>query len=74
MLRNLKRNARGRTIIIITHRLAPLAIADKVALIIDGRVERFGAPQEVINFAKTRMAEVAREPGEDLAGQLARGA
>jgi ABC-type transport system involved in cytochrome bd biosynthesis fused ATPase/permease subunit len=73
-LRNLKRNARGRTIIIITHRLAPLSIADKVALMIDGRVERLGAPQDVIAFAKVRMAEAAREPGNDLAGQLARGA
>jgi HlyB family type I secretion system ABC transporter len=74
LLRNLKRNARGRTIVIITHRLAPLNIADKVALVIDGRVERVGAPQEVIAFARVRMAEAAREPGEDLSGQLARGA
>ncbi|MEO8558943.1 MAG: peptidase domain-containing ABC transporter, partial [Rhodospirillales bacterium] len=74
LLRNLKRNARGRTIIIITHRMAPLAIADKVALVIGGRVERVGAPQDVMAFAKIRMAEAAREPGEDLAGQLARGA
>ncbi len=73
LLRNLKRNARGRTIVIITHRLAPLSIADKVALVIDGRVERYGAPQDVANFAKTRMAEAAREPGEDLTGQLTRG-
>ena len=41
---------------------------------IDGRVERVGAPQEVIAFARVRMAEAAREPGEDLSGQLARGA
>ena len=58
-LRNLQRASRGRTIVIITHRLAPLAIADRVALVIDGRVERVGPPAEVIAFAKTRMAEVA---------------
>jgi len=58
-LRNLQRAARGRTIVIITHRLAPLAIADRVALVIDGQIERVGPPAEVIAFAKTRMAEVA---------------
>jgi ABC-type bacteriocin/lantibiotic exporter with double-glycine peptidase domain len=73
LLRNLKRNARGRTIVIITHRLAPLSIADKVALVIDGRIERVGAPQDVIAFAKIRMAEAARAPSDDLAGQLGRG-
>ena len=59
LLRNLQRAARGRTVVIVTHRLAPLAIADRVALLIDGRVERVGPPAEVIAFAKTRMAEVA---------------
>ena len=59
LLRNLQRAARGRTIVIVTHRLAPLAIADRVALLIDGRIERVGPPAEVIAFAKTRMAEVA---------------
>ncbi len=58
-LRNLQRAARGRTVVIITHRLAPLAIADRVALVIDGRIERVGPPAEVIAFAKTRMAEAA---------------
>lgn len=61
LLRSLKRNARGRTIIMVTHRVAPLAIADKVALVIDGRVERLGAPQDVIAYAKVRMAEATRE-------------
>jgi ABC-type bacteriocin/lantibiotic exporter with double-glycine peptidase domain len=59
LLRNLQRAARGRTIVIVTHRLAPLAIADRVALLIEGRIERVGPPAEVIAFAKTRMAEVA---------------
>jgi ATP-binding cassette, subfamily B, bacterial HlyB/CyaB len=59
LLRNLQRAAKGRTIVIVTHRLAPLAIADRVALLIDGRIERVGPPAEVIAFAKTRMAEVA---------------
>jgi len=61
LLRSLKRNARGRTIVMITHRLAPLSIADKVVLVIDGRVERMGAPQDVVAYAKVRMAEATRD-------------
>jgi HlyB family type I secretion system ABC transporter len=61
LLRSLKRNARGRTIVMITHRVAPLAIADKVALVIDGRIERLGPPQDVIAYAKVRMADATRE-------------
>lgn len=60
MLRALRSNARGRTVIMITHRLAPLAIADKVALIVDGRIERFGPPTEVMAYARIRMAEASR--------------
>ncbi len=59
-LRALRANARGRTIIMITHRLAPLAIADKVALIVDGRIERFGPPTEVMAYARIRMADASR--------------
>ncbi|MCW5744726.1 MAG: peptidase domain-containing ABC transporter [Alphaproteobacteria bacterium] len=60
ILRALRANARGRTIIMITHRLAPLAIADKVALVINGRIERFGPPTEVMAYARIRMAEASR--------------
>jgi ABC-type bacteriocin/lantibiotic exporter with double-glycine peptidase domain len=59
-LRALRANARGRTIIMITHRLAPLAIADKVALIVDGRIERVGPPTEVMAYARIRMADASR--------------
>ncbi len=60
LLRALRDNARGRTVIMITHRLAPLAIADKVALIVDGRIERFGPPTDVMAYARIRMAETSR--------------
>ena len=60
LLRTLRSNARNRTIVMVTHRLAPLAIADKVALVIDGRVERFGPPNEVMAYARVRMAEASR--------------
>ncbi len=59
-LRNLRRAARGRTVIMVTHRLAPLSIVDQVALVIDGQIEKLGLPKEVISYAKTRIAEVAR--------------
>jgi len=60
LLRRLKAGARGRTVILITHRLAPLAIADRVALLMDGRVERIGPPTEVMAYARIRMAEAGR--------------
>jgi HlyB family type I secretion system ABC transporter len=56
-IRNLKRASRGRTIILISHRMAPIAIADKVAFIVNGRIEQIGTPNEVIDYAKERMAE-----------------
>lgn len=69
LMRNLRRAARGRTIILISHRMAPVVVADRAALVIDGRIERVGPPQEVIAFARTRMAERAAEAaGERPAG------
>jgi ABC-type bacteriocin/lantibiotic exporter with double-glycine peptidase domain len=61
LLRQLKNNTRGRTLIMITHRLAPLAIADRVAVVMDGRIERIGPPTEIMAYARIRMAEATRE-------------
>ena len=69
LLRQLKANTRGRTVIMITHRLAPLAIADRVALLMDGRIERVGPPTEVMAYARIRMAEASR--GRGAAGPAA---
>jgi HlyB family type I secretion system ABC transporter len=69
LLRQLKANTRGRTVIMITHRLAPLAIADRVALVMDGRVERVGPPTEIMAYARIRMAEASR--GQNAAGAAA---
>ncbi len=63
LMANLRRVSSGRTIIIISHRLAAMAIADKVALLIDGRIDCIGPPKEVIADAKTRMAEWASGSG-----------
>ena len=56
----------------ITHRLAPLAIADRVALVMDGRVERIGPPTEVMAYARIRMAEASR--GRTMPGMAAHAA
>ena len=69
LLRQLKTNTRGRTVIMITHRLAPLAIADRVALVMEGRIERIGPPTEVMAYARIRMAEASR--GQNAAGAAA---
>jgi ABC-type bacteriocin/lantibiotic exporter with double-glycine peptidase domain len=68
LLRQLKANTRGRTVIMITHRLAPLAIADRVALVMDGRVERIGPPTEVMAYARIRMAEASRGAARPMPG------
>lgn len=60
LLRQLKINARGRTVIMVTHRLAPLTIADRVALVMDGRIERVGSPTDVLAYARIRMSEETR--------------
>ncbi len=54
LLLNLKRASRGRTIVMITHRLAALAIADRVVLLGDGRIEHEGPPSQVAAFARSR--------------------
>ena len=66
LLRRLKSTMRGRTVIMITHRLAPLAIADRVAVVMDGRIERVGPPTDVMAYARIRMAEVLRAAADRL--------
>jgi ABC-type bacteriocin/lantibiotic exporter with double-glycine peptidase domain len=63
LLRNLQRASKGRTVVMISHRLSPFAIADRVALLMNGRIERVGPPAEVIAFARARMTEAAEAGG-----------
>ena len=63
IMRNLRRAASGRTIVLISHRLAPMAHADKVALLVDGRIEHVGSAAEAITRAKARLAEQGSEAG-----------
>ncbi len=67
LLLNLKRASRGRTIVMVTHRLAALAIADRVVLLGDGRIEREGTPGQVVAFARSR-----QPPSGPLRSHLAR--
>jgi ABC-type bacteriocin/lantibiotic exporter with double-glycine peptidase domain len=57
LLRNLRMASRGRTVILVTHRLQPLAFCDRVALLIEGAIDRVGAPAEVTAFARARLTE-----------------
>ena len=63
LMRNLKRASRGRTIVLISHRIAPLSIADKVAFVMGGRIEKMGLPADVVEYAKARMTEATGQTG-----------
>ena len=54
LLANLKRASRGRTVVMVTHRLGALAIADRVVFLVDGRIEREGTPGEIASFVLHR--------------------
>ncbi len=54
LLVNLKRASRGRTIVMVTHRLAALAIADRVVFLADGQIEREGTAGQIAAFARSR--------------------
>lgn len=60
LMRNLRRAAGTRTVIMVTHRTAPLAVCDRAAVLIDGRVERIGKPSEIVPYARRRMGEASR--------------
>lgn len=57
VMQNLRRVGGDRTIIMVTHRTAPLGICDQVAFMIDGRVEKVGKPAEIVPYARKRMTE-----------------
>ena len=39
--------AKGKTVIIVTHKTGLLALSDKVLMLVDGAVEKFGPTKEV---------------------------
>ena len=55
-LTNLRRAAAGRTIVLVTHRLAALAICDQVLVMQAGRITRRGTPAEILGHLSGRNA------------------
>jgi len=58
LLANLKRASRGRTVLLVTHRLPALAIAERVVYLVDGRIERRGRPAEIATLVRARPTPV----------------
>ena len=56
LLRNLHRLAGTRTIFIISHRLAPASISDKIAMLVDGEIVAVGPPSGIAEMTRTHMA------------------
>jgi ABC-type bacteriocin/lantibiotic exporter with double-glycine peptidase domain len=54
LLTNLRRASRGRTIVIVTHRVGALAIADRVLCLADGRIVQDGKPGEIAAWTRAR--------------------
>lgn len=61
VLRNLRQTATGHTLLLFTNRLAPASIADRIVLLVDGRVERDGPRDEMIDVVRERLSDLARE-------------
>jgi ATP-binding cassette, subfamily B, bacterial HlyB/CyaB len=62
LLRNLHRLARTRTIFIISHRLAPASISDKIAMLVDGEIVAVGPPSEIATMTRAHMTH-RKAPG-----------
>jgi ABC-type multidrug transport system fused ATPase/permease subunit len=62
LLANLKRASRGRSIIMITHRLSALSVADRVLHLADGRVAQDGPPGRVMPFVPGARGQAAAWP------------
>jgi ABC-type bacteriocin/lantibiotic exporter with double-glycine peptidase domain len=54
LLTNLRRASRGRTIVIVTHRLGALAIADRVLCLEDGHIIQEGKPGQIAAWTRAR--------------------
>ena len=61
LLRHLQRLAENRTTIIITHRPGPLAIADKVIILVSGEIRQIGTPDQ-LRRAPRAIANADRQP------------
>jgi HlyB family type I secretion system ABC transporter len=67
-LRNLRRAAMGRTVIIVSHRIAPLTICDRVLVVADGGIKAEGPPSKLLEQVGVQSKPRARpvpEPAAD---------
>ena len=62
LLANLRRASRGRTIVIVTHRLGALAIADRVLCLAEGHIVQEGKPGQIAAWTRAQ-----RPPSPGLA-------
>ncbi len=66
LLANVRRSAKGRTIVLVTHRPAVLQACDRVVLLEHGRVARAGTPAEVLARGRAAAATApANLPGSN---------
>ena len=56
LLRRLLDEVRGRTLLLVTHRLRPLALVDRLVVMGNGRIQRDGPRDEVLKWLKERQS------------------
>jgi len=56
LLRRLLEEVRGRTLLLVTHRLRPLALVDRLVVMGNGRIQRDGPRDEVLKWLKERQS------------------
>ncbi|MCE2509416.1 MAG: peptidase domain-containing ABC transporter [Alphaproteobacteria bacterium] len=62
LLQKLRETAKGHTVLLLTNRLAPAAIADHIAFLVNGRIESLGPRSEMLETARRRLTELSKEP------------
>ena len=78
IMRALRRAARGRTVIIVSHRLGLAAVADRVVVLQEGRVVEDGAPQQLVRaggpfsrlWTEQALPAIGLDPNSRLAIQV----
>lgn len=56
LLRRLLDEVRGRTLLLVTHRLRPLALVDRLVVVEAGRIQREGPRDEILKWLKERQS------------------
>ncbi len=51
IIAELRRLASGRTVIMVAHRLAPLAVADAILVMRNGEIDAFGPREELLRIS-----------------------